>query len=256
MRAKQAVPARARQARALKVHRIDGVRHWRKSIDQYIWLLLRAGVPATQISDAIHRSLKKHRKVVALVMPSPEVLEYPRILTHWQTQPEYLNDQGRVRSLRRAGLGATFENLVRHALPGTDATDVLRVLSQLGLVEVSPAGRIKMLSRAFLPQGQQPEQFLAYSLSTLEGILDTCQLNLLDGDSKKCIGRLQRLALAERFHMSCLPAFHEFLNKKAAAFPAETDAWLKEHEIKTPGGRNQHVGYVGVGIHGFAARQF
>jgi Family of unknown function (DUF6502) len=238
---------------APKVRRIDGARHWRKSLDHHVWFLLRAGITPADISDSVARSLHRHRKTKSLVVPDPEVLEYARVLTHWRTQPEYLDDNARPRTLSFAGRSGSFATLVSESIPGAPETDVLNVLTAHRLICKTRDGRIKMLASAFLPMGQQPAQFLAYTLSSIEGIMDTCYSNLKSRDPKKRVGQLQRTVFAERFDMAHLPAYDQFLRDYSATFLADNDAWLKSHEV-TGSSRKRRVGYVGVGVFGLKAR--
>jgi hypothetical protein len=95
---------------------------------------------------------------------------------------------------------------------------------------------------------------LAYTLSALEGIVDTCYSNLTTRDRQKQIGQLQRVVFAERFDLTRLSEYDAFLRDSAAAFLVKHDAWLKRREIKQPTSPRARVGYVGVGIFGFRAR--
>jgi hypothetical protein len=236
------------------IKRIDGARHWPKTLDQLVWLLLRAGVTPERLTQALGASLRKHRATRPLAMPSPEVLEYSRVLTHWQTEPEYLDEHGNARSLKLAGRSPSFASLVRQALPGADVSLVMAILSRHGLVGRTRDGRVRMRATAFLPRGEQRAQFLAYTLSALEGIIDTCYSNLTTRDRQKQIGQLQRVVFAERFDMTRLAEYDAFLRDSAAAFLVKHDAWLKRREIRHTAAPNSGIGYVGVGIFGFRAR--
>ena len=107
---------------------IDGARHWPRTLDQFVWLLLRAGVSADQITQSVGVSLGQRRSTRALKMPLPEVLEYSRVLTQWQNDPAYLDDYGAARSLKLSGQPPSFTSLVRQALPSADAGTVRGVL--------------------------------------------------------------------------------------------------------------------------------
>ncbi len=237
------------------IRRIDGARHWPKTLDQFVWLLLRAGITPEQLTQALGASLRKHRKTRPLVMPPPEVLEYGRVLTYWQNEPAYLDERGCARALSLTGRSASFASLVRQSVPRAHAPDVLAVLSRHGLVSNARNGRVRMLATAFLPRRKQRAQILAYALSSLEGILDTCYSNLTSRYPKKHIGQLQRTATAERFDMTRLAEYDAFLRDSAAAFLVKHDAWLKRREIRqTTAPPNSRIGCVGVGIFGFRSR--
>ncbi len=245
---------KAAASRRPVIRRIDGARHWPKTLDQFVWLLLRAGITREQLTQALGASLRKHRKTRALVMPPPEVLEYGRVLTYWQNEPAYLDERGCARPLSLTGRSASFASLVRQSVPRAHAPDVFAVLSRHGLVSNARNGRVRMLATAFLPRRKQRAQILAYALSSLEGILDTCYCNLTTTDPKK-YSQLQRTAVAERFDMTRLAEYDAFLRDSAAAFLVKHDAWLKRREIRqTTAPPNSRIGCVGVGVFGFRSR--
>jgi hypothetical protein len=251
------VPPEASTLRKSFVRRIDGVRHWPKPLDQFVWLLLRAGVSPDQLTRAVGASLHRHRKTRALAMPSPEVLEYGRVLTYWQHEPAYVDERGDARSLPITGRSPSFSSLVRQSLPNANASDVLLVLTRHGLVSSSRKGRtlkVRMLATAFLPRRAQRAQFLGYVLSSLEAMIDTCHYNLTTQDTPKHLHLLQRTAVSERFDMSRLAEYEAFLRDSAAAFLVKHDTWLKRREIKGISSRAAKAGHVGVGIFGFRAR--
>jgi hypothetical protein len=108
-----------------------------------------------------------------------------------------------------------------------------------------------MLATAFLPRRKQRAQIIALTLSSLEGIIDTCYSNLTIRDPKKHL--MQRWAVAERFDLTRLPEYDAFLRDSAAAFLVKHDAWLKRREIKNATVARGRIGYVGVGLFGFRA---
>ena len=246
-------PKRNSGVRRPAVMRIDGARNWPKTLDHFVWFLLRAGVKPEQITKTLADSVNRHRYTPALVVPRPQVLEYSRVITEWMTDPQYLDDYGNTVTLPVAGTRLSFRSLVRKALPHEDPGEVLRVLSRHGIVRRIPSRRVQLLADTFLPNGQEQAQFLAYTLSALEGIIDTCHANLTNRDSKKP-GQVQRLVIAERFDMSRIAEYDAYARKSAHAMLAKHDAWLKRREINGPVRGNGRVGYVGVGIFGFKAR--
>jgi hypothetical protein len=236
------------------VMRLDGARHWPKTLDHFVWFLMRAGVKPGEITKAIGESLHRHRHTQALVVPPPQVLEYPRVITEWLTDPIYLDERGNTLALPITGTRLSFRSLVRKALPGADSSDVLNVLSRYGIVRRIPSRRVQLLADAFLPKGEEQAQFLATTLSALEGIIDTCYANLTTRDPKQQLGQLQRIVTAERFDMSRIAEYDAYTQKTAHAILAKHDAWLKRREIDGPIRGKGRVGYVGIGIFGFKAR--
>jgi hypothetical protein len=236
------------------VMRLDGAHNWPKTLDHFVWFLMRAGVKPAQITKTVGESLHRHRHTQALVVPSAQVLEYPRVITEWLTDPIYLDEHGNTLALPITGTRPSFRSLVRKSLPRADTGDVLKVLSRYGIVRRIPSRRVQLLADAFLPKGGEQAQFLAHTLSALEGIIDTCHANLTTRDPKKQLGQLQRIVTAERFDMSRIAEYDAFTRKSAHAMLAKHDAWLKRREVSGPIRGKGRVGCVGVGIFGFKAR--
>src|SRR6266702_8010771 len=87
-------PKRNSAAHHHPVMRIDGARNWSKTLDHFVWFLMRAGVEPEQITKALAHCVHRHRHTKALVVPRPEVLEYSRVITQWLTDPQYLDEFG------------------------------------------------------------------------------------------------------------------------------------------------------------------
>lgn len=236
------------------VSRMDGVAHWRKTLDRLIWILLRAGIDPDEIVDSTVRVVKARRSTPALAMPPPEVLEYARVLTFWRNEPQFLDAAGQPLVLAAIGKPPTFKSLVQMALTRADAQDVLTVLRHHRLVSERRDGRITLLGRALLPRTAQRAQFVAYALAAIEGLVDTCYTNLNARDPAQSLGLLQRIAVAERFDPSYLRQYDSFMRAQAEAFLLKQDEWLQRREIHAPTKRKTRAVHVGVGVYGFRAR--
>jgi hypothetical protein len=239
------------------LRRMDGTAHWPKTLDQFIWMLLRAGIRPTAIARECQRSLARHRHTRALKMPTPEVLEYSRVLTVWQQEPQYVDERGRPRSLPLAGRRGSFAALVHRALPAAEPTHVGEVLRQYRLISVK-SDRVSMLSPAFVPRGEQRAHFFAYTLSALEGIMDTCHSNLTARDPRRNLGCLQRFTMTERFDLRRMKEYDTFLRDEGAALCQKMDAYLQRREVPPIRGRHTRparAAHVGVGIFGFKAKE-
>jgi hypothetical protein len=109
------------------------------------------------------------------------------VISHWATSPDYQNMSGAPRDLHRKGDqdGPGFDDLVRLAridmAPGT----VLNMLLDQSIVEITPKGRLHLLTHAFLPSGGGAEQVAAYQ-ATLSAHLMAATQNLLaePGDAR------------------------------------------------------------------------
>lgn len=252
-RAHQRKRRRFRGRNSPKALRLDGVAHWRLTLERLLWMLLRAGVDAEAITSSVEESLTRHRRTRALKLPTPEVLEYGRVLTFWRTEPEFLDDRGIPRALPLTGGSASFRSLVRCALPECRPRNVLHVLRQHKVISLGRDARVRLRAIEFLPRTSRRAHFVASTLSALEGIIDTCHRNLTARNPTRGIARLQRTATAERFDLKYLKDYDRFLHEQATDFLLKQDAWLKRHEAQSTHNRKARIAHVGVGVFGFRA---
>lgn len=228
--------------------RLDGARHWQRTLDRLITLYLMAGVSPVEMRNEIVASMKRHRHVQQHPVPPVEVLEYSRILTHWRTDPKFLDSKGLARPLALRGR-SSFTTLTRVALGDARPANVLKNLRAHHLVTVDHKERICLQSNAFLLKGIEKGHALGYSLSTLEGIGDTSYSNIVTPDEDSVVGRFHRAVFAERFDPRDLPAYDRFLREEGIQFLIRQDHWLKGREARSTGKRKRTV-YVGCGLFG------
>jgi hypothetical protein len=211
-------------------------------------LYLMAGVHPDNLRSAMTDILKRRRNVEKHPVPPVEVLEYSRVLTHWRTDPAFLDSKAVPRPLPLRGR-LSFTALVKASLGNVKAGDVLRNLRSHHLVTVDRDKRIHLQSNEFLLKGLEKGHALGYSLSTLEGIVDTTYSNITTPNKDSTVGRFHRAGLAERFDSRELTAYDRFLREEGAQFLIRQDQWLKSRETLLPGKRNRTV-YVGCGLFG------
>lgn len=228
--------------------RLDGARHWRRTLERYLTLYLMGGVSPEEISDATTAILKRQRHVQQHPVPTVEVLEYSRVLTHWRADPAFLDGKAIARPLPLRGR-ASFTALVKASLGDAKARDVLNTLRAHHLVTVDRKKRICMQSNAFLLKGIEKGHALGYSLSTLEGIVDTTYSNITTPDQDSTVGRFHRTVFAERFDERDLTAYDRFLREEGIQFLVRQDQWLKGRELPLSRKRRKTV-YVGCGLFG------
>ena len=228
--------------------RLDGARHWRRTLDQFVALHLMAGVAPAEFEVAITASLNRHRSVKRQLVPPVEVLEHSRLLTHWRSDPAYLDARGVPRHLRMSG-PSSFSSLTRACLGDAKPRIVLKNLKRHHLVSVDRQGRIILQSNAFLLQGMEKGHALGYSLSTLEGIIGTTYSNICCPDVEASVGRFHRSVFAERFDPQDLAAYDRFLREEGIQFLMRQDQWLKGRESRK-GRKTRRTVYVGCGLFG------
>jgi hypothetical protein len=237
-----------------------GIGQWQTTLDRFVWVLRRAGIPSAHIIRQITRSVRKYRRMRRESLPSAHELAYPRVVAHWQDDNRFLDGKGRPRSLPYDGPGSSFRELVQAALPEANPVDVLAALKRYRLVSRDGDGPIRLLRNAFVPRGPRLGYMLYIILTSLQGLAETCYENIRDAPRAR-IPLLQRYAYTEHFDARYLRQYDRFLRKTGRAFLRLHQDWLRRHERAEPP-RSQkptkaHSSRptclrVGVGLYGMA----
>jgi len=229
--------------------RPDGLGQWHKALDHHIWFLRRAGIPEAVISKASAASLTRHRRVRALTVPPLAVLLYSRVLTYWRNDRRYLDGEGNPRALPRTGGRISFRSLVREALDEGDAEEVLTVLARHRAVSQDRSGNIHLIESALVPMGaQERAHALGYVLMAVEAAIDTCYATLRASGPTQYRGRVQRMAISEKFDSRYLGDYDKFTRETLSNFLDLHNVWLKAHEVKESKGQTRRRNLVGVNV--------
>lgn len=106
------------------------------------------------------------------------------VISHWATDPEYQDEFGAPRRLRRSGDDTQpgFDDLVRKARVDMAAGTVLQALLKQDVVVQVDDDRYRLLTHAFLPKAGSNEQVAAYQ-ATLSAHLMAATHNLVSGEN-------------------------------------------------------------------------
>ena len=161
------------------------------------------------------------------------------VLTHWYTDPHFLDPQGNPRPLPLRGAGASIAALVDRINPTINAklaTEMLmraRALMRRGN-RYTPTGRKVILDPRDIAA-------TARSLLVLEGYIDTVNGNLNRRPGEP--GRLEATAINPLFPVAALDAFKNRLMRKGNEFLAEVDTEMRRAEERaTPSSPRARVG--------------
>ena len=228
-------------------HRLD------RLVQDFTWLLLRAGQSPDEIQRALLRATRLHAAVRPLKLPDSNGMGLARILTYWQNDPDRLDQKGRSRWIPIQGAKNDFASLVRRALPRARPDWALRELTRLRLVSTTRAGCVRMLSNVMVPRTADRAHALAIVIRMVEGLLQTNVHNLRLRNPIDSPGRFCRTTYVEQFDNRFLKEHDQLTRRGSMALLAEQDAWLRQREQSN--GRQQrrtHSGhYVGVCVFGY-----
>lgn len=183
-----------------------------------------------------------------------------RLLTAWHQDPEYSAD-GQVSPLPVEGGRGSFTSLVRRYGGDVPVQALLKELLRVGVVARLEDGRVKVLSRYFMPVQSDPQALLRAGsmISELgENLFHNLYVvnngNAQNGRSRtRFDGRASNNFIDAKHHAT----FQQFLDSEGQAFLERVDAWLSEHELSEDTVDNPDTAQVmrlGVGVFGIEKR--
>ena len=167
-----------------------------------------------------------------------------RILGAWHHDPEFLDSKGRAAPLTVDGDGATFAELMRRYAPALPVVAMVKELKSVGAVEELADGRLRPLTRAYVPRGIPAERLRLWA-SVLSDVANTIEHNFMHDDSAP--SRFERRALSLAVDRNALPEFRRLLESEGQALLERIDDWLSEHQ-RTEGDPEEGI-RLGVGIY-------
>ncbi len=148
-----------------------------------------------------------------------------RVLGGWINDKRFLRDDGNPRDLPTEGEDS-FTTLVKDYSGDMPAAAMHKVLVASGNIKVSPDGKIRLLSHAYLPSNDEAEKLVILGNDAGE-LIETIDFNL--SASREDL-RFQRKASNPQVAISSIPKIKQFLRRKGQAFLEEVDLYLTQHE--------------------------
>lgn len=163
-----------------------------------------------------------------------------RVLSGWHQDPDFVDAKGRPKLLAPRG-GSGFEALLKRYAPGIPPTAMLKELKRVGAVRETPAGKLRAVTRYFLPAGLELESVVRTG-SVIKDVADTITHNQLREDRTP---RFERRATNLHVKRSARQAFQRYVEGGGMKLLEEADAWLSAHEASEEDERRTRLG-VGV----------
>lgn len=158
--------------------------------------------------------------------PIAKTTEATRLLGEWHRLPEYLDEGGAPRVIPSMGPAPSFEAL--HRMHGGDipATTLQKDLLRAGAIEVQPDGRLRALTRYFMPVPLESDAVIRAG-EVLLAMGDTVTLNLMRAPGTQ--GRFEGRAIQARVPLAVAAEFRAFLEQQGMQFLEAADDWLSRH---------------------------
>ncbi|MEO6032345.1 MAG: DUF6502 family protein [Burkholderiaceae bacterium] len=173
-----------------------------------------------------------------------------RVLTGWVRDADFGGPDGAPRALDVEGEQG-FAELVRRYSGDMPARAVLDELLRVGAVEQHEDARLRLVTRAYVPQHSQTDK-LGILGSDVADLIDTIDHNLQHGAADP---RFQRKVMYQSVPVEALPAFRKLGAANSQALLEKLDRWLAAHDAAAPSDRPEPPrARVGVGIYYFEER--
>lgn len=170
-----------------------------------------------------------------------------RILSGWHTDPQFTGPYGLPLDVSYDSPGErTFVELVRRYTGDMPARAMLDELLRIGVATETDGGRIKVLTRTYLPSIDAPESLDRLG-NAVRNFVETMDFNRTENDPEKRL--LERTVEAdEGVRISDLPVFQAYVRERGQFLLEEIDDWLSKREPVADGNREPVV-FTGVGIY-------
>lgn len=171
-----------------------------------------------------------------------------RVITGWLRDPQFRDQEGQPVPLSwQAGAGS-FGQLVRQYSGDVPARAMLDELLRVGAVEKMPEGRIRLLSRGYVPQLSEVDKLgiLGADVADLIGTIDH---NLQAGATAP---RFQRKVMYDNLPAEAVKRFRPLAGRRAQTLLEALDRWLARRDRDVnPSVRGTGRARAGVGIYYF-----
>ncbi len=171
-----------------------------------------------------------------------------RVIAAWRRESDFFDAEGKPAPLPIGGPEASFSELVKRFGGDVPARATLDELIRVRAVERLDDGRIKLLTRAYIPENSDADKI--HILGTDVGhLVSTIDHNLKKGP----IGpRFQRKVAYNNLPDEILPKFRKLSAKKAQTLLEDLDQWLAQRDRDiNPAVRGTGRNQAGLGIYYF-----
>jgi len=174
-----------------------------------------------------------------------------RVIGGWVREKRYQDKRGRPAQLPLEGDARSFAALVREFSGDIPPRAMADELARVGAIEILPEGRVRLLTRAYIPRGDQAEKIgiLGVDVSDLIRTIDH-NLTCAPGDAL-----FQRRVSYDNLPQELLPRLTRQLARKAQSCLESMDRELAAADRdRTPGAKGTGRVRAGVGIYYFEER--
>lgn len=171
-----------------------------------------------------------------------------RVVAGWVRDPEFHAPDGVPRVLSMDSGPASFVDLVRRYSGDMPPRAVLDELQRVGTVERDGDGRIRLLTRVYIPRKGDIGKLLILG-ADVSYLIDTIDHNLHNGEQAP---RFQRKVMYDNLPREALDEFRALTARHGQELIERLDAWLARHDRDAnPAVRGSGRVRAGVGVFSF-----
>jgi len=162
-----------------------------------------------------------------------------RVVSGWVRDSRFLDSTGQPAVLPVEGSGVSFSELVRHFSGDMPVRAVLDELDRVGVIDHLPDGRIRLLSRAYIPVTGEVDK-LGILGTDVRDLICTIDNNITREADQRL---LQRKVSYDNLPAEILPELRQLSAQKGQVLLEELDSWLSQHD------RDNNPSVSGTGRH-------
>lgn len=176
-----------------------------------------------------------------------------RFLGGWHTDPQYTGPYGLPLDVPFDGSSDhTFAELVRRYAGDMHPRTMLAELLRLGVVRETDGGRIKVLTRTYLPLADAPESLDRLGRA-VGRFVETIDFNRTEDRIENRL--LERTVVADAgIRLTDLPHFQAYVRERGQFFLEEIDDWLSKLDPIQPESEEKTI-QTGVGLYHYVESQ-
>jgi hypothetical protein len=166
-----------------------------------------------------------------------------RVIGGWLHDSDYSDAEGRPLDLTIEGDEPSFTHLVRKYSGDIPVRAILDELLRVGAVEMSEAGRVHLLSRAYVPQHGEADM-LAILGKDVADFVETIDHNI---QARGEDTRLQLKVEYDNLPAEAIPALRALASERGRDLLEEMNSWLAERD-RDSNPKNEGTGRIRAGI--------
>ncbi|MFQ6021534.1 MAG: DUF6502 family protein [Acidiferrobacterales bacterium] len=152
-----------------------------------------------------------------------------RVITGWIRDARFINKRGDPMPLPLEGKEPTFSELVKEFSGDVPARAILDELTNVGAVERMPDGRIRLLTRAYVPRDSKADK-LGILGTDVKHLIATIDHNVHQEGAEP---RFQRKVEYDNLPVEALKELRALSAKQAQALLERIDRWMAAHDRDT-----------------------